>query len=43
MKNKVEPNELKSVVEIAKMKDIRHLLKRNGGWTKCNETILHFQ
>ena len=41
--NKVEPNELKSVVEIARMKDIRHLLKRNGGWTKCNKTILHFR
>ena len=41
--NKIEANEPKSIVEISLMKDIRHILKRTGKWTKCNETILHFQ
>jgi len=39
----VEKLEQKSIVEISRMKDIRHLLKRSGEWTKCNKTILHFQ
>lgn len=41
--NRTETLEPKSVVEISLMKDIRHILKRTGKWTKCNETILHFQ
>lgn len=41
--NKPELIEPKSIIEISLMKDIRHILKRTGKWTKCNETILHFQ
>jgi len=39
----VEKLEPKSVVEVSLMKDIRHILKKTGKWSKCNETILHFQ
>ena len=41
--NKPELIEPKSIVEISTMKDLRYLLKKAGQWTKCKETILHFQ